>query len=423
MIKDTVSGVGNYGEFSDLTLNDAGDNGFTSRLANSKLGHFTNLTSAAVQEGIAPTGGGETYRSLQKPALASNGELLTRANLNIGSGVLAVTSANDTLITSNAGTVIAREGAPTSIGGGVLYSSLHSRIVASEDNNHYAFSSNLKPGSSRLNSAVFAGILGSPNPPMVVREDDTAAGTDGGAFAFFLGESVNSAGEIVLRARTRGTGISAANDEGLWTNSGNTAAPLISIAREDGIAPCIPAPFGGLVAFDRFTTIAIADDGSVCFFAYLKNASAAPAVNSTNDGSIWRWDTEGLHLIAREGDRANNTDGAVINRVEDFAYSGTGGIVYKVSYVKNQGDYTAENRDGIYLDRGALSNAPELIMRRGDTFGFMGVTHKVGSLKLNTEENSGGGTGGYGRVINDMGSVMLNLSLSGGISGIFVLTP
>ncbi|MFT5853730.1 MAG: hypothetical protein ACI8XO_000971, partial [Verrucomicrobiales bacterium] len=420
-IKETASGVGNYGNFSDLTLNDSGDTGFASLISGtSNLGHFANGINSAVKGGLAPTGGGETYRSLQKPALAANGNLLTRANLNIGSGAPAVTSGDDTLITSSAGTVIAREGDTTSIGGGVLYSGLQNRIVASEGNNRYAFSANLKPGSSLTNSGLFVGILGAPNPSLVTREGETAQDVVGGVFATFLSESVNSAGAVVLRANVRGSGITSTNNEGLWTNSGNTGAPPRLIAREGNVAPCLST---NLVAFSRFTTLAIADDGSVCFFAYLTNAGATPAVNSTNDGSIWRWTPTGLHLIAREGDQANNTDGAGIGRLTTFACSGTGGVVYQVEYVANQGDFTSANRDGIYLDRGLIDAAPELILRRGDAFDFMGSSHTVSSLTIGTEENAASGTGGYGRAINDMGSVLLNLSLTGNVSGIFVLTP
>jgi hypothetical protein len=32
-------------------------------------------------------------------------------------------------------------------------------------------------------------------------------------------------------------------------------------------------------------------------------------VRATSDGSFWRWEEGELHLIAREGDPANNTDG------------------------------------------------------------------------------------------------------------------
>ncbi|MFT5412538.1 MAG: hypothetical protein ACI9NC_005287, partial [Verrucomicrobiales bacterium] len=421
-IKGTPSGSGAFGNFDNLTLNDSDDAGFQSRLVTGPAHYLDGAASAAAAQGLiaAAVPGSPIYRSLQKPALAANGDLLTRANLVIGSGA-GVTSADDTVTTSSSGALIAREGDATSIGGGVLYSGLSNRIVASENNNHYAFSSNLKPVSSLTNSALFVDVLSAPNPAAVVREGDSADGTPG-VFSSFLGEAVNSDGEVALRGTARGAGISSTNNEGIWTNSGNTGAAPFLVAREGDDVPCLPAAFLGLVAFDRFTTIAIADDGSVCFFAYLKNATAAPVVNSTSDGSIWRWTSTGLHLIAREGVLANNTDGALIGRLNTFACSSTG-IVYQVEYVQNAGDTTTANRDGIYLDRGLVDPAPELILRRGDKFDLMGISRTVSSLKISTEENTGGGTGGYGRAINDMGSVLLNLSLSGNLSGIFILSP
>ena len=428
-IRGTASGVGDFGDFSDLAMNDSGNVAFASRVVPNNLGHFVNLaggagstTNTAVKDGVAPTGGGETYRSLQKPAIASNGQVLTRANLNLGG---PVTSANDTVITSSAGAVIAREGDPTTIGGGVLYSGLFPRVVTSENNSRYAFTANLKPVSSLANTGLFASLLTGGPPQLVVREGDIAAGTGGGAFSTFLGESINSSGEIVTRANVRGAGISTTNNEGIWTTVGNVGGSPSLIAREGGITPCVPPPLLGLIAFDRFTTIGIGDDGSVCFFAYLKNATAAPVVNSTNDGSIWRWTVAGgLHLIAREGDLANNTDGAGIARITGFACSSAGGVVYGVEYVQNQGDYTSTNRNGIYLDRGVPDAAPELIMRRGDKFTFMGTERTVSSAKVSFEENSGHGTcAGYGRSIDDSGNVLLNMSLGGNLSGIFVLGP
>ena len=416
----TPSGSGTYGSFDHLTLNDAGDAGFES-----DRDHFVDTGGgpavAADTGGTAPTGGGETFRLLKKPALASDGQLLTRANLDLGSGA-GVTTADDTLITSSAGTVIAREGSATSIAG-IDYSTIQPRTVTSLGNGHYAFAAGLKPSASATNAALFTGVLGSGTPAPAVRKGDPADGTGGGVFRSFLAESINSSGEIVLRGNATGAGISASNNEGLWSNAGNTAAPPVLIAREGDLAPCLPAPIAPLIAFDRFTTISIADDGSVCFFAYLKNATAAPAVNSTNDGSLWHWSAGGgLHLLAREGDPANNTDGAAIGRITGFACSGDG-VVYQVEFVSGQGDTTNANRDGIYLDPGTPDAVPELVLRRGDSFELMGSTRTVASLKVSFEENVGHGTGGYGRSISSAGDILLNLSLSGNLSGIFVISP
>jgi hypothetical protein len=60
-------------------------------------------------------------------------------------------------------------------------------------------------------------------------------------------------------------------------------------------------------------------------------------------------------------------------------------------------------------------------MRRNDSFTVMGNKHTVAGIKISTTVNSGGGTGGYGRAINDLGEVVFNLTLSGNKSGIFLL--
>jgi len=419
-VKGTASGAGNYGNFRNLALNDDGDATLQSQLG-ANPGQFVDTGGgpavAAVKAGVAPTGGGETYNVLHRAALASNGELLTPASLLLGSGA-GVTVGDDTILTSSAGTVIAREGDPTSVAG-IRYSHFHPRAVTSENNDRYAFTTFLSQATfdPATNTGVFADVLGGGLPAIVIQEGDPAAGTGGGVFSTFSSEVVNSAGEVAVRANATGTGINSTNNEGIWTNSGNTAAPPVLVAREGDVAPCLPTT---LVAFSRFSTLHIGDDGSVCFFAFLKDATATPAVNSSNDGSIWRWTNGELHLVVREGDLANNTD-AVVRTVSNLDCSGSGGIVYQTSYVLNVGDTETANSEGIYVDRGGSDPAPILIMRRGDIFDLSGSERTVVGLRVNTESNAGKGTGGYGRAINDMGSVLLNLTLSGGSSGIFVL--
>ena len=317
------------------------------------------------------------------------------------------------------GVLLAREGAPSSIPA-TAYGQIHPRIVASEDNGRYAFTAFLlepvfDPGD---NTALFTGILGGGQPQMVVREGDVAAGTGGATISGFFGEAVNSAGAIVLRANLAGAGITAANNEGLWTNSPDTGAAPVLVAREGDVAPCLPDT---LAAFERFSAFTLADDGSVCFHAYLKDATAVPAVHSGNDGSLWRWRGGRLYLIAREGDIANNTTGDILRSIGSFACGGAGGVVYDVSFIPGIGNTTSSTQLGVYLDRGAADPAPLLVLRRGDTFDVDGTSRSVAGIRLSTEVNVGGGTGGYGRTLNDNGDVLLNLTLSGNTSGLFVL--
>jgi hypothetical protein len=413
----SAPGGGVFGAFSNLALNDTDTLSFQSSSGSSPAQYFDGAL-AAIKGGLAPTGGGEEYVVLQKPALASDGSLLVVGNLRLGSGA-GVTVNSDTLIASGNSTLLAREGSASSVPA-TDYGQIHPRVVASEDNARYAFTAYLietvfDPSD---NTALFTGLVGGGAPQAIVREGDPAAGGGGANFFSFLGEAVNSTGEIVLRANLSGGGITTLNNEGLWTNSGNTGAPPVLIAREGDVAPCLPH---SLAAFSRFSTFFMGDDGSVCFLAFLKNATASPVIHSGNDGSLWRWKDGQLHLIAREGDDANNTSGSVIRSIGNFAYSGSGAVAFDVSLVTGIGDTTSTTNLAVYLDRGAMDPVPQLVLRRSDTFVLDEITYLVAGIKLSVESNSGGGTGGYGRAINDAGEIILNLTLSNNKSGIFVL--
>jgi hypothetical protein len=421
-VKDTASGAGNFGGFSNLTLNDDGDAGFQSQLG-ANAGHFVDTGAgpnpSAVRNGAVSGVPGALFSVLHKPGLATNGELLTPASLFSGPG--GVTFADDTIVTSSNGTVVAREGDASGIAA-TAFGQLNPRITASENNSRYSISSYLTeaPFDVTTNAAVFSGILGGGAPSVVARKGDSANGTPG-TFFQFLGDTINSAGEVVLRANITGGGSSSTNNECLWTNSGNIGGPPVLIAREGDDAPCLAPSDVGLVAFDRFSTIHMAEDGSVCFFAYLKDATAAPTVNSSNDGSLWRWSNGVLHLIVREGDLGNNTDGATIKDINDFSCNEVGGVVYQATFFSGIGDSTSTTNIGVYLDEGGAPGAAELVLRRGDTFDLTGTEHTVAGIRISTETNPGGGRGGFGRAIDDQGRILLNLTLSGSAGGLFVL--
>jgi hypothetical protein len=417
----SAPGGANYGAFSDITLNNGGSAGFHSETSLGD-GHFLDngalVHNAANATLIAPGTVAGEFRLLRKPALTSGGDLLTVSNLK--SGVGGITSANDTGLwrtaTSGNSTLLAREGDASPIPV-TNHSQIFSRVVSSADNNQISFTSYLVETAgfdSSDNTAIFAGPVGDPFD-VAAREGDAAPGEAGVTFGSFLGESVNSAGEVVFRSNVKGTGISTSNNEGIWWSDGTTVR---AIAREGSVAPCLP---NQITAFARFKTISACDDGSVFFFAYLKNATAAPAVNSTNDGSIWRWSAGSgdLHLVARESQVALSTDGSIHGILLGYDCNQVGGIAYLATMVSGIGDNTSRVRDGVWLARDASDVAPVLVIRRGDKCDIDGLEHVVNNIRLDTQSNPGGGTGGYGKVINDSGEILLNLSLNRNKSGLF----
>jgi len=423
-VKGAASGAGNYGTFKELAINDAGTSSLQSSIGG-KFGHFVeiggNVTKSALVGQIGGAAGGGEFISLSKPALASNGDLLSPGNMRLG--VAGVTINDDTLIwsSSGGGTTLAREGDASPIAA-TDYGHFLNRVVASNASDRIAFSSFLleTPFDPSDNTALFIATLGAP-PVAALREGDAAPGTSSN-FAQFLGESVNSSGEFALRATLIGGGATSSDNEGIWSNAGGGGAPTL-IAREGGIVPCLP---NTLVAFDRFATLSIGDDGTVCFYAYLKDATATAVVNSSNDGSIWRYTpgTGQLHLVAREGDIANSTADAVYALItEAFACNSTSGIAFQSSLVTGIGDTISTTNSGVWLDRGTADAVPQLALRKSDMFEVApGDTRTVTIVSIDAQSNSGKAQGGYGRAINDSGEILLKVGVSGNLSGYFKLS-
>ncbi len=421
--KVAAPGGSEYGTFSDITLNNAGSVGFQSATSFG-AGHFlddgTSIHNAATATQTA-TGTTGNYRILRKPAITSGGDLLTVSNLK--SGVGGVNSANDTGLwrtsTGGATALVAREGNQSPIAL-TDHSQIFSRVVASAANNQMEFTSYLVEHAgfdASDNTAIFVGPAAGPLT-VAAREGDAAPGETGVVFGSFLGEAVNSAGQVAFRGNAKGTGISTSNNEGIWWSDGTTVR---AIAREGTVAPCLPDQNA---AFGRFETVSICDDGSVFFLAYLKNATASPWVNSINDGCIWRWDSGSgdLHLVVRESQVAISTNGAQHGTLLGYDCNQVGGIVYMATFVKDSGDTSSLTRDGVWLARDSNDVAPVLVLRRGDTFDIDGLEHFVSNIQLDAQSNAAGGTGGYGKVINDNGEILLNLSLNRNKSGLFKMT-
>ena len=394
---------GNYDGFEDEAIADDGVVSFSSTIAGVGNGHVTDdgTTGAAVVGDPAPGTDG-VFRSLKQPASAGAAGLFSPGLATGGT----VTVRNDSGIWSSGAGLLVREGdAAVGFGATDLHGHVTNRVVANEAGN-IAFSGAVltRPTSA----AVWAG---DPGALAVAAQKGAPAPGTPGVFRSFLGESIGGGGEIAIRANISGGGIGSTNNEGIWT--GTPGSTLSLVAREGDVAPCLPTDD---VLFSRFTTMHVADDGTVCFFAFL----TGPGVNSSNDGSFWRSDGNALQLIVREGSEANNTDGGIHKRITSIACNSTGGVVYTSTLVRGIGDTVGSNDSGLWLDEGP-DRAAELVLRRGDSFELGENERAIAEIAFEVTANAAGGTGGYGRIINDAGQGMLRLSLDGNLSGLFIL--
>jgi outer membrane protein assembly factor BamB len=104
-----------------------------------------------------------------------------------------------------------REGSPTGMSG-VDFRQFVPRV--SHQNGAAAFTA-MVSGATTENQAVFTKAFGGL-PVLVARKGAPAHGIDGGFFSSFLSENVTAANTVVFRAKVSGTGIRSTNNEGLW---------------------------------------------------------------------------------------------------------------------------------------------------------------------------------------------------------------
>ena len=409
-VKNSASPAGpNYLAFKELALADDGIASFAARTTAGDAhvtdsGASTTLQVGSELPGIAAS---PLVSSLFQAALDGSGDLFSPASLLRGSGTPVATANDDTLIWSSTIGLVAREGDPAAdLPTGVSYGHLSSRVVAN-DGPEVAFAGNLLGGPGGANAAVWSG---SPTAPTVVaRKGDIAPATGGNTFASFQAESISPTGTVVIRASLAlaSGSVTPANNTGLWSDRSGS---LALVAREDDLAPCEQPD----VRFDRFDSMFIDSSGKIVVVAFLKGAG----VTSANDASVWRSDADGsLHLIAREGQNANSTDGSVFAQLNVVAANDTCGVLISARLVNGIGDTVTANNIGVWRDDGAADPALVLVIRKGDTLG----ESTVNSVNIDYVANAVGGTGGYGRVLNNGGTAVMRLSLSGGSSGVFTL--
>lgn len=238
----TMLGV-NYSFLDPPALNDLGQIAYGASLTGVSV---TNATDRAIYAGtlaapqlVARTGdyapgtfGGVRYSSLSRqPVLNDLGQAAFFARLS-GFGV---TDSNDEAIYAGllgnfqlvARTGDAAPGTPT----GVNYASLSTSATLNDAGQVAYFADLAGSGVTAANDqAIFAGPLGAPQ--LVARTGDAAPGTPAGVTyaSFFHVPALNDAGQAAYLATLSGSGVTPANDRGLFVSV--PAVGELMIARE-----------------------------------------------------------------------------------------------------------------------------------------------------------------------------------------------
>jgi hypothetical protein len=301
-------------------------------------------------------GVGVNFLGFNNPVLNSSGQIAFTGTLT-GSGVTGFV--NDVGIWSEGGgaglALVARSGdnAPGTATG-VNFSGLSLSPVLN-DAGQIAFASLLTGAevTSANNDSIWSNGSGS-GLTLVAREGSPAPGTGAGVnFSGFNPPVLNGAGQIAFFGGLTGTGVSSANDAGIWSEGGGSGLALI--AREGNNAPGTAAG----VNFRSLTPIRLNGAGQTAFYGRLTGTD----VTSANEFGIWSEGAgPGLALVARGGDAAPGTATGV--NFASFGFpvlNGAGQIAF--SGVLTGAGVTDENDRGIWSEGGGTGLA--LVAREG----------------------------------------------------------
>ncbi|MFO0937984.1 MAG: choice-of-anchor tandem repeat NxxGxxAF-containing protein [Gemmataceae bacterium] len=210
---------------------------------------------------------------------------------------------------------------------------------------------------------------GQINPSVVIaKSGDNVPGLTGIQFSSatpqaFTAPYVNASGTVGFFGGLTGTGVTAnVNDSAIFVGS-TTSAPQVVVRNGDATPGIAGATFNGMNSVG-----AISDTGLVVFRATVTGGGTTTANNS----GYWGWTSgSGLSLIARGGDTAPGTGGAVWNNFTSTPFVlPDGRIAFSATLVQG-GAVTSTNDSGFWI--GSPGNLQTLI-REGDALtGITGV--------------------------------------------------
>jgi hypothetical protein len=189
---------------------------------------------------------------------------------------------------------------------------------------------------------------------------DFAANTAGAQFFNFSTAIINDNDELAYRGVLQtGAGVTSASNDGIWTDDCDTPNNHFIVGREGTNAPGTGSNFTGIVNTSNFQ---INNSDVVALRAQLTGAG----VTTANDFGIWTTAPGPLTLVAREGDVAPGTGGAIFRTIGLPAQSdnASSDIYFKAELVNDGVTATIFNDTAIF---GYVGGSLTLIHREGDT--------------------------------------------------------
>jgi hypothetical protein len=323
----------------------------------------TGMTLAVRKGDTSPNVAGATFSTLTPHAINASGSLIFSSTL-VGGGV---TTANDFgyWTRSSTGTItpFLREGDVAPGTGGVTFAASGVGLSTSNTSGVGVFRNALTLGgavTSSNNAGIWAGTAG--NVQLYLRSGNIAPVT-GGTLSGFSNPSVLQDGRVVISGTlVNGGAVTSANNQAVW--AGDSPANLQLLFRKGDAVTGLPS---GVVlnSIGIFRT----SGNNFSFFTTVTGTG----VTTANDRAIFSWTpAAGLTTVAREGDVAPNTGGALFGQIGTISPLG-GAILPSISkngsvafYVPLTGaGVTTANDTAIFFRDGS---GLFLIARKGDVY-------------------------------------------------------
>lgn len=269
--------------------------------------------------------------------------------------------------------------------------------------------------SAATNQVLFSKNLGN-NPVVVKEKGGLISGTNSGIIvdvmhSSFIGEGCDDGDNILYRSTIIGTGVTSANNEGLWRTQGGNTRQIFRKGTDLGIATPGYIPPTGLsgVKIAKF----------IAFWQTFNQQLAlvqlsGTGVSAANDQALLLFQTAGadnqLIVLMREGDHAPGCGGAsigVINRVAVEPYYGSY-LIHTTLVGAAVGTDLALFRGASHVSVSVTTDTlrrPFLILRKGQLFETQPIKVKSFSLPTTHLTAAGAGTTGLGSAMQETSAV------------------
>jgi hypothetical protein len=237
-------------------------------------------------------------------------------------------------------------------------------------------------------------------------------GAPGLAGATFLrpgNPAINDQDHTAFQAVVTGGGVTAANNSGIWADSGTNG--LCLVARTG-----TPAPgYSGTSSVGTFFILSdpvYADDDAVAFMGTLATTGN---VTATSKIGIWATTSGTLALVAREADPAPDPNGVVSQTGPEFSMflqyvlPNQGGVIFLANLTLGVGGVGIANNQGIWAV--GTDGVLRQIVRKGDTMTVNGATKTVIALSIFTPPAA---SMGQTRHFNNAGDLVYRVTFNDG---------